>query len=333
MLITSIKKENTVQQDRIIDSYQGKERGPLLLVLGGIHGNEPAGIQALQELFAMLKKEPQKNPRFSFHGRLVGIRGNLRAIEKNQRFIDKDLNRQWTSGNINRVTSNPITSLDSEDQELRELIDCITTEVTNYQPEEIILLDLHTTTAYGGIFTVVSDDHRSISIGLAMHAPVIKGLLKGISGTSLHYFNTKNFGISTTALCFESGQHNEPMAITRAVSALVSFLRATGAVKPEDFEHRDDFLQKNQAKNLPAMTELITVHPIKQEDNFIMQPGFTNFKKIKKGTLLATDINGNILAPCDGMILMPLYQPQGDDGFFIIKEVKTEINHIKKAAP
>ncbi len=322
-----------MQQDRIIDSYQGKEKGPLLFVLGSIHGNEPAGTLALQELFSMLKEEPQKNLRFNFHGRLVGIRGNLRAIEKNQRFIDKDLNRQWTTENINRITSNPITSLDSEDQELRELIDCITSEIANYQPKEIILLDLHTTTAYGGIFTIVSDDPKSISIGLAMHAPVIKGLLKGISGTSLHYFNTKNFGISTTALCFESGQHNEPMAITRAVSALVSFLRATGAVKPEDVEHRHDFLLKTHAENLPSITELVTVHSIKQEDNFIMQPGFTNFKKIKKGTLLATDINGNILAPCDGMILMPLYQPQGDDGFFIIKEVKAEINHIKKAAP
>ena len=311
-----------MQQERIIDSYQGKERGPLLFVLGSIHGNEPAGILALQELFSMLKKEPQKNPEFSFRGKLIGIRGNLRAIEKNQRFIDKDLNRQWTTENINRVTSAPTTSLDSEDQELRALIDCITTEIANYQPKEIILLDLHTTTAYGGIFTVVSDDPRSISLGLAMHAPVIRGLLNGISGTSLHYFNTKNFGISTTALCFESGQHNESMAVTRAVSALVSFLRATGSVKAEDVEHRHDFLLKTHAKDLPVMTKLVTVHPVRPDDHFIMEPGFTNFKKIKKGTLLATDKNGNILSPCDGMILMPLYQPQGNDGFFIIKEIR-----------
>lgn len=318
-------------KDRIIGSYQGSEKGPLLLVLGSIHGNEPAGTRALQELFAMLKAEPPKNPGFSFRGKLIGIRGNLRAIEQKKRFIDKDLNRQWTPENINRVTSAPVSTLDSEDQELRELIDCITSEIANYQPEEIILLDLHTTTAYGGIFTVVSDDPRSINIGLAVHAPVIKGLLKGISGTSLHYFTTENFGISTTALCFESGQHNEPMAITRAVSALVNFLRATGCVKPEDVEHRHDLLLKKHAENLPAISELVTVHAIRQGDNFIMQPGYTNFQKVKKGTLLATDKNGNILMPSDGMILMPLYQPQGDDGFFIIKEVKSWSAERKKA--
>jgi len=311
-----------VQTGRIIDIYQGKERGPLLLVLGSIHGNEPAGTIALQELFLMLRKEPEKNPGFNFRGKLIGIRGNLRAIKKNQRFIHKDLNRQWTPENIRRVTSDPVASLDSEDQELQELIDCISTEIANYQPEEIILLDLHTTTAYGGIFTVVSDDPRSISLGLGMHAPVIRGLLNGISGTSLHYFNTKNLGIRTTALCFESGQHNEPMAVTRAVSALVSFLRATGSVQPEDVEHRHNLLLKTHAKNLPAITELVTVHSIKPGDNFIMQPGYSNFQKIKEGILLATDKNGNILAPCDGMILMPLYQPQGEDGFFIVKEIK-----------
>jgi len=316
------KKDDRVQTDRIIDSYQGKEKGPLLLVLGSIHGNEAAGTLALQQLFSMLRAEPQKNPDFSFRGRLIGIRGNLRAIEKKQRFIDKDLNRQWTTDNITRVTSATVESLDSEDQELRELILNINAEIASYQPEEIILLDLHTTTAYGGIFTVVSDDPRSISIGLSMHAPVIKGLLNGISGTSLHYFNSKNFGIPTTALCFESGQHREPMAVTRAVSALVSFLRAVGSVKAEDVEHRHDLLLKTHAEKLPAITELVTVHSIKKGDNFIMQPGYTNFQKIKKGTLLASDKNGNILAPCDGMILMPLYQPQGDDGFFIVKEIE-----------
>ncbi len=314
-------KDDHVQTDRIIDSYQGKEKGPLLLVLGSIHGNEPAGTLALQELFSMLRAEPQKNPNFIFRGRLVGIRGNLRAIEKNQRFIHKDLNRQWTPDNIKRVTSTSIESLDSEDRELRELIHLIKAEIASYQPKEIILLDLHTTTAYGGIFTIVSDDARSISIGLSMHAPVIKGLLKGISGTSLHYFNTKNFGIPTSAICFESGQHQEPMAVTRAVSALVSFLRAAGSVQPEDVEHRHDLLLKTHAESLPTMTKLVTVHSIKKGDNFKMQPGYTNFQKIKKGTLLASDKNGNILAPCDGMILMPLYQPQGDDGFFVVKEI------------
>jgi succinylglutamate desuccinylase len=50
-----------------------------------------------------------------------------------------------------------------------------------------------------------------------------------------------------------------------------------------------------------------------------MLPGFNNFDKIVKGQPLAKDKNGPIYASIDGYILMPLYQKQGEDGFFIIQ--------------
>ena len=43
--------------------------------------------------------------------------------------------------------------------------------------------------------------------------------------------------------------------------------------------------------------------------------------KVKKGELIAKDKNGDIFSPANGRILMPLYQKQGEDGFFIIKEI------------
>ena len=52
-----------------------------------------------------------------------------------------------------------------------------------------------------------------------------------------------------------------------------------------------------------------------------MKEGFKNFDRIEKGQLLATDRHGNILSPTDGLILMPLYQKQGENGFFIVREV------------
>jgi succinylglutamate desuccinylase len=51
-----------------------------------------------------------------------------------------------------------------------------------------------------------------------------------------------------------------------------------------------------------------------------MHPGFTNFQKVKKGELLAHDNKGEIICPHVGLILMPLYQKQGEDGFFLIRE-------------
>jgi succinylglutamate desuccinylase len=52
-----------------------------------------------------------------------------------------------------------------------------------------------------------------------------------------------------------------------------------------------------------------------------MEPGFSNFQPVKRGQLLARDRHGDIRAPEAGLILMPLYQSQGTDGFFLAREV------------
>ena len=89
--------------DRIIGRHTGYEKGPLIICFGGMHGNEPAGIQALSIMFEMLEVEPITNPNFLFCGRLLGLRGNLKAIKSGQRFLVKDLNRQWTNQNVERI--------------------------------------------------------------------------------------------------------------------------------------------------------------------------------------------------------------------------------------
>jgi succinylglutamate desuccinylase len=38
--------------------------------------------------------------------------------------------------------------------------------------------------------------------------------------------------------------------------------------------------------------------------------------------LLATDKNGDITTPTDGFLLMPLYQKQGEEGFFVVRDYK-----------
>jgi succinylglutamate desuccinylase len=47
-----------------------------------------------------------------------------------------------------------------------------------------------------------------------------------------------------------------------------------------------------------------------------MEPGFKNLDHARAEQLLARDRNGEIRAPRDGLVLLPLYQKQGEDGFF-----------------
>jgi succinylglutamate desuccinylase len=195
-------------------------------------------------------------------------------------------------------------------------------EIETYKPDNVIVLDLHTTTAHGGIFVIASEDEESVKIGVEMHAPVIKGMLKGIKGTTLHYFNADNFGVEMVAVTFESGQHNDQLSVNRAIAAITNCLRTIGCVRAEDVENRHDNLLIEYSKNLPKVAELITCHHIAHADEFRMEPGFLNFQLIEKGEILARDKFGIIQAPVSGHILMPLYQDQGEDGFFLIKPIE-----------
>jgi succinylglutamate desuccinylase len=62
--------------------------------------------------------------------------------------------------------------------------------------------------------------------------------------------------------------------------------------------------------------EVVSRHAIAPEDAFTMEPGFRNLDHARASQLLARDRNGEIRAPSDGLVMLPLYQGQGDDGFF-----------------
>lgn len=306
---------------RIIGEYTGKEKGVLLICFGGIHGNEMAGVVALERLFVALENEPIRNPDFLFKGKVIGIRGNLKALRQKKRFLRQDLNRIWSPKNINKVLQTPKNKLDFELEELRELLDTVHQAIADYQPERVVVLDLHTTTADGGFFILTTDDKRSEEIALGVNAPIVHGLMAGAHDTTLHYFNTKNLGVDTVTIILESGQHDDPASIDHAYSGIVNLLRSIGCVPKRHIEQRHDNLLLQNSKGLPKITKLIHYHRIHDGDGFQMLPGFKNFQPIKKGQLLAKDKHGEIYAPLDGLMLMPLYQPQGDDGYFLIEEV------------
>lgn len=312
---------------RIIGHYQGQEAGPLVIAIGGIHGNEPAGVQALAQLFELLDEEPQINPGFVFRGELLALRGNVGALARGLRFQDQDLNRIWQDDRIKRLRQEletPFTESTAtyEEEELLELLNTIEIAIEEYQPTEVVLLDIHTTTAKGGIFTVTGDDMASLQLGAELYAPVIKGMLNGLTGTTLHYFRSNRFGegIGLRAITFEAGSHNDPLSVDRALAATINLLRGCGCVQEADVRTLHDELLQEHAANLPRLTQLVYIHRIRPEDEFKMKPGYRNFQPIDQNEELGNDKNGAVYAPCSGYILMPLYQEQGDEGFFIVED-------------
>src|SRR6185295_16753547 len=79
----------------LIASIRGSLPGPTLIILGGIHGNEPAGVLAAERVWRRMQER-----RAVLHGAVVLLRGNTRALEQGVRYINTDLNRQWTAENV-----------------------------------------------------------------------------------------------------------------------------------------------------------------------------------------------------------------------------------------
>jgi succinylglutamate desuccinylase len=295
-----------------------------MIVFAQIHGNEPAGYKAVEELFKAIDLEYKKNSTFEFCGRIVALQGNMKAAKANVRYLKKDLNRSWLPKEIDRIRkTEAVESLDPEDQEIKENLDLIDAYIDLCQPPRVVVLDLHTTTAHGGIFTIPSQNAEARRIGLTMHAPVLHGFLDGLKGTTLHYFSQENFEVDINAVCFEAGQHQSEDAYKHAVSAIIQCFKSIGGFYAKDIEIRHDQLLEDRSKGLPLEAKLMYVHRVNPDDNFRMTETkiYNNFDPITKGEILAYDKNGPIKSLYDGLILMPLYQKQGDDGFFIIQEV------------
>lgn len=306
---------------RIIGTYEGKDKGPLFVSTGGIHGNETAGVEALGTVFTLLERESLINPDFSFRGRFIGLKGNIAALAKQERYLDQDMNRIWVPEKIAANSKKDPSRLSAEEKELLDILSIVRQEIDQYQPERLVWLDLHTTTAGGGIFSISDNRKDSLEIATGLHAPVITGMLDSLQGTLMHYVQDDNLGIPSVSVTFEAGQHKDPLSVNRAIAALINCLRATKMVPADIVENRHDKLLIEYSQNLPKLARLIHIHHIRPGDDFHMMPNYENFMPVKKGELLAHDRFGPIYAPHDSLILMPLYQKQGSEGYFLLSTV------------
>ena len=73
----------TSYRDRIIGRLSGRAPGPTLVVVGSIHGNEPAGAEALEAVVGRLSREGLLE-----RGDLLAVVGNVEALDAGARYID-----------------------------------------------------------------------------------------------------------------------------------------------------------------------------------------------------------------------------------------------------
>lgn len=297
--------ENT---SRIIGKYTSNKKGPLLFITAGVHGNEPSGVEALKSVFKALNEAKP-----TINGSLVGVLGNQKALERNVRYIDEDLNRTWTEDNISNHKQ--------ETNEQREMLEII--EVLKQFPEADFtiryFMDCHTTSSDSLPYVSVQlvNDNNNWAHNFPTY--IVQGFSDIVYGAIDHYLSR----IGLTGFTFEAGQHTSENSVENHEGMIWLAIKEACDLDLSKIPTYPDCVENFSEKNAPDQKtfKIVYRHGLEDGDTFKMQAGFKNFQKIAKGELLAIQNGKELKSKWDARIFMPLYQSQGNDGFFVIEEV------------
>lgn len=285
---------------------------PILVVTAGIHGNEPAGVLALRRVFAELRER-----HVSMQGRFVALSGNRSGLSRGVRFVDEDMNRVWSSERIEALRRAERSSDNSEQAEQREMLEVIDRELL-LPRARVTHLDLHSTSGVGPPFTVIAGPDSSREAANALGVTLLLGLEAIIEGTLIEYLGS----LGHTTVLIEGGQNEAPVTIDHHESAVWSMLVHSGVVRERDVPRYEELRSRllGGAVGLPNELEIAYCHRLEPEEQFRMLPGYSNFDPVVEGQLLARSgphLEHEVRAPWTGTLLMPRYQGQGLDGFFL----------------
>ncbi len=320
--------------ERLVGHFSGQEPGPTLIVMGGMHGNEPAGIFASRKILSLL----QETQPF-FRGDFYALAGNLGALEVGERFIDQDFNRCWTEDVVQALVEGKRVPTDSHEAHERYELFCMIEQIARQARGPIYFLDLHSTSSQSLPFGFILDFEPygedahfcppiengqaavALEVGRKMvdliPVPTVTGL-SAIHGTLLHYMTSRGF----LSYVIEGGQHRANSTILNHEAGIFLSLFDCGCLTDEVSEKVDFYynMLQRQTQRLPREFEIFYRHAVRDNSHFKMLPGYANFQEIDSGEEIANDHGDVICAPEACRIFLPLYQNQGDDGFFLVRE-------------
>ena len=279
-------------------TFKSGSKGPNVLFLGAIHGNEPCGCKAI---YMVMEK-------FASHA-LTPLKGSVSfipvcnpdAFEKNVRQIDENLNR------IIRKHDAPETY---EQHIANELVEHIN--------QSDIIIDLHSTHSPLSEPFIFSDypNEQADKISSAL---TIKYIIKGWPEIYSQSSTVKDFSTGAcaqtygkTCLTIECGQHNSESAIQTAYYSIMSTLLCLNILQGYP--------------SAPIKQEYITMNSIcfKNKEGTLSKE-FKHLDKVSKGEILATYDDGTTaICPYDAYILLPKPKANINSEWFYLGSLQKE---------
>ena len=246
------------EEKHVIGTLGGQRAGPSLVCAAGIHGNEPAGVEALKRVLDELRAHPRP-----FSGKLVALLGNTEAFSQGRRYVEKDLNRMWEKDRVARLTARNAEGLEHEDREQFELLEVLRS-ATRGDPGDVFFMDLHTSSADGPPFGVLNDSLHSRAFVRTFPLPLVLGFEEELGGTLADYMDS----LGHVSAGLEAGQHASSLAVDHLESLIWIALVSAGNLSQEQVPGIQNHYQRlaDSCRNLPPFIEVRYRHPIKQED-------------------------------------------------------------------
>ena len=210
------------------------------------------------------------------------------------------------------------SELASEKKEMLMLKEFIDKIISLKKKKNITIIDLHNTSSPNGVFSIVNNIKEK-KIAEYLKTPIIHNLFNKVKGSFAQYYSNQN--IST--IVFEGGSIGDPASINNHEVSIWKMLEKRDFIESRFIPKR---VQKNNtnmnnfSQNKQGYYFVKYIHKINDKNEFLMNPNMQNFEKITKNQIIASNRNGPIKSPYDGFLLMPLYQKEGKEGFYIIQK-------------
>ena len=138
-------------------SFHQQNKMTKVVVVGGTHGNEYTGvwcIKSIQKQQKVDKSHPSESSLLKKYPSLTisTILANPQAYMENKRFIDTDLNREFSKEKLSNFTMNPNT----EQRRAKEINSILGPKFDEHAHTDVIV-DLHSTTTNMGITIIIPE--------------------------------------------------------------------------------------------------------------------------------------------------------------------------------
>ncbi|MFA6354904.1 MAG: succinylglutamate desuccinylase/aspartoacylase family protein [Candidatus Paceibacterota bacterium] len=270
------------------------KKGPRTAIFVGVHGNEICGILALKEVVKKITIDS---------GLAMFVYGNIKAIDKNIRFTEFNLNRAFNDSCF-------------YNKKIKKTYEYKRAQVLKKYLSNIdLLLDIHSVSDKKSEPFIICEKNASdiIKSFSSRFKKVVSGLGVIQPGGIDGYMNS----LGKIGICIECGFHKDKRAVSLAKKTIFDFLESSGNIKVSTSNN----LNSNLRKYIKVSNLYIT-----KSNNFTLSKEFFNFEMIKKGILIGIDGKTKIKTKKESLILFAHNRKKiGEEAFILGKFIDNKI--------